>query len=65
MGEWGNKLPGRLVFPQKYEATNRKHSLPDLLIMCQKCVKTHLQAFAISKISPGLYPRTPTNEGRG
>jgi hypothetical protein len=33
--------------------------------MCQKCVKTHLQAFiAISKNFPGFYARTPANKRR-
>jgi hypothetical protein len=28
-----------------------------------KCVETHLQASKISKIFPGLYPRTPVETG--
>jgi hypothetical protein len=30
-----------------------------------KCAKTHVRAFEISKIFPGLYPRTPVLGGRG
>ena len=42
---------------------------PGILNCCflfPKCAKTHLQAFAIPKIFPGVIPRTPVKgEGKG